>query len=318
MFNEIIARLPTPPHETISIMDSTKIKTYLECPRKFFFEYILGWRPEYQKKNHLCFGSALHKAMESLMTYGYSPEAVVIGMLEFNQIYREEFPEATDSEYYPKTPARATDALMQYIETYKEDKFRVLYTETAGTILVGEDREVHFKMDLIAEEPDNSVFFMDNKTGSRLTKSWQDQWLLSYQMNLYTHALYCIYPKRDIFGGKIQGFIFNKNETQLIRVPVRRTMNQLESWLWSFNNTLDRIEEDFIALSHVSESETIMRAFPQNPTSCGDYYGCPYLDLCSIGNQNPCANCQKPPLGFVEDRWDPRKQEEKAKTVLSL
>ena len=60
-----------------------------------------------------------------------------------------------------------------------------------------------------------------------------------------------------------------------------------------------------------------MEAFPQNPNSCSDYYGCPFYDFCSIGNQNPCANCQRAPLGMKVDFWDPREQEQKASNIFT-
>ena len=34
--------LPIPYHPSMEILDSTKIKTYQQCPRLFFYEYALG------------------------------------------------------------------------------------------------------------------------------------------------------------------------------------------------------------------------------------------------------------------------------------
>ena len=317
MFNQQIASLPEylSGVRAITILDSTKCKTYQQCPRLYFFSHILGWKAEHATiHNHLIFGQALHKAMESLMHYGYTKEAVHIGMLEFEKIYRKDFPPVTDAQHYPKVPARATDALMAYIQKYKEDNFSVLHTEKAGIIYVREDRELHFKMDLIAKNKDG-IFFNDYKTASRLTPSWMNQWTLSTQINLYTHGLHCLFSEEEIFGGIIQGLIFMKNETKLVRVPVRRTYAQLNAWLWGFNILLDDMERNFNALVDVKDTDSFMQAFPQNPNACSSFYGCPFFDLCSAGNQNPMSYAAQCPLGYKVEHWDPTVNEEKKEEI---
>jgi CRISPR/Cas system-associated exonuclease Cas4 (RecB family) len=58
-------------HETWQVLDATKLQTYMRCPRKFFFNYVLGWKSEIPS-NHLVFGSAWHMAMEVLLDKGYN------------------------------------------------------------------------------------------------------------------------------------------------------------------------------------------------------------------------------------------------------
>ena len=85
------------PHPTWDIMDSSKLICYKECPRKFFYQYILGWQNAYPN-NHLVFGSAWHMAMEWLLNH---PKDIAGAALAFLEYYREHFPPNTDELFVP-------------------------------------------------------------------------------------------------------------------------------------------------------------------------------------------------------------------------
>ena len=55
-----------------------------------------------------------------------------------------------------------------------------------------------------------------------------------------------------------------------------------------------------------------MTAFPMNPTSCTNYFGCAFHDFC-MAWPNPLRRCGEPPIGFVEQHWDPTQEEVKHK-----
>ena len=46
---------PVPEHESWYIHDSSKIQEYLECPRMYFYRYVMGWTPD-SFNNHTDFG----------------------------------------------------------------------------------------------------------------------------------------------------------------------------------------------------------------------------------------------------------------------
>ena len=52
---------PIPSKDTFKVNDSTKISCFLGCPRKYFYEYILDWRPDCPH-HYLDFGEAWHRA----------------------------------------------------------------------------------------------------------------------------------------------------------------------------------------------------------------------------------------------------------------
>ena len=67
VYQQLVACAPFNVCPTLQTVDSTKINTFLDCPRQYFFTYVLGWRSD-RPNNHLVFGQAWHEAMEHLDT----------------------------------------------------------------------------------------------------------------------------------------------------------------------------------------------------------------------------------------------------------
>lgn len=300
---------PIPWQETWNITDGSKLKTFMECPRQYFYEYIFGWRPT-SPNNHLIFGSAWHKAQEYLLLNGYTLESVNNAMFLFMNEYRKEIPEESDELYAPKTPSNALRALEQYIDHYLNDlsKWEVLYTEISGTVLINEEDIMHFRMDSILEEVESGKkLSLDHKTGSRMGRTWTDQWALDVSMGLYTHVLYCLYPEEEVKGVKVRGtFFYKSGEAKFEDVPLWKTKGQMEIWLTNVNFWYQQLKQEFYQLSHCTTNDRVLNAFPMQPGHCTKWYGCPYHDFC-ISWGNPLTRfSEEPPMGFKVEHWDPR------------
>lgn len=304
------------------IQDATKIKAFCECPRKYFWEYILGWRPA-APSNHLAFGSAWHKAQEYLLTHDYSTASVMEAYEEFLKNYRSVFGPETDEIFYPKTPDNAMIALCRYTGKFKEDHsvFNVKYVEIGGKVTVADDRFIHFRMDSILENKQNgTIISIDHKTGSS-PWGWERQHPLSHQTGTYTHVLYCLYPRDLVRGVVYRGTFFGKTKkawdqiasgspltykdpVEFIEYPAYRNYQQMESWLWHVNYWLHQIDFQFELLGDAKEEDEVMMAFPQNPCGCTSYGGCAYHDFCNAW-QNPLRKCHEVPLNYKEEHWNP-------------
>lgn len=308
-------------HDTWEILDSTKIKSYLECPRQYFFEYILGWRPV-EPNIHLEFGKAWHLAMEHLLTHGYEEESVIEAFTLFHNHYREHFGPSMDEVYAPKNPETAFRALAAYANRYAvEDKGeKVLYTEIAGTVPIRPDKEhfnvVHFRMDSIIQKEDGLYRSREHKTGSNMSRQWADQWALDIQTGIYNHVLYCLFPESDVWGVEINGSFFKKKECTFMRVPARRTKRMMSAWFQIVCDTAMRIEEDIERLE-LGEEDDVMVAFTPNPTNCTKYFGCRYHPYC-IAWANPLQKVDYIPDDMCISFWDPRDEEMKAKHIMRL
>lgn len=302
-------------HYTWKTQDATKIQCYMDCPRHYFFEYVLGWRPS-APNIHLEFGSAWHLAMEHLIIAGYDDASILEAYTLLNNYYRKFFSEMQDSIYHPKTPAMALKALLEYVKEYQHDRFTPLYTEIAGSVSLSEEHTITFKMDSILSTPDG-IKSREHKTGSQLSRPWMDQWALKMQTGVYNHVLNCLFDPKDVWGVEINGTIFSKKDIKFQRVPARRSLAAMEVWYWNTIDWLDEIQRDFSRLSSCSENDNTLRCFKQNTENCTKYFGCAYHDYC-LAWPNPLQRCDEVPIGFTVSYWDPKGEEKDAKYIVSI
>lgn len=309
--------LPIPRKDEIwNVVDSTKLQSFCSCPRQFFYEYVLGWRPDVFS-NHLIFGQAWHEALEHLYKTSFKEVAPAFEL--FLEVYRKELPETTDSWVKGKSPHSAMLALVEYAQTYASDlyEFHVLDTEVSGLVSIDDaspspkGRELAVKLDLIAQKGD-SIFALEHKTGSQCGESWKRQWSLSIQVGAYLHALMASYPDQDVRNTSVlvNGTFFYLKERKFLRVPCMRSNEAMIDWLDTVNYLYSRIEDEFYVLSSQSDKDTTLRAFPKHPTACNNYAGCKYHNLC-VCVQNPLRLVDDtPPTGFTQFWWNPLEQPE--------
>jgi hypothetical protein len=200
----------------------------------------------------------------------------------------------------------------------EEEGVEVLYTEVAGTVPIMEGVDLTFRVDAIMADKRRGIFVKEHKTGSRLTQTWADQWQLKVQVGTYVHLLYCMYPAKDVYGAIISGtFFYKSKEPEFISVPVRKTPEQMQVWLWNVREQVTSILREMDRLDKVKEDDLIMEAFPMNTESCTKYYGCPFQHLC-VGWANPTKHCDTPPIGIQVEWWNPRDEETQARKVVHL
>ena len=325
---------PVPVYPTWNIQDASKIKTAMECWRKYFFEYVLGWRHE-QPSIHLIFGSAWHEALAQLYLTDFSADSVKAAYYDgFLPYYRNYYDPDDDEANMPKAPSRAFIALAAYANRYKNDEHEYKIkehngtpmVEIGGTINLSDDRTLAFRMDTIMEGP-HGIISREHKTGSS-TWMWDLQWHLSPQVGTYSHVLYCLYPENEVRGVVVDGTIFKKTKDdpkkdakdpfrhfEFISVPVYKSPSNMSSWLNTMLWWLDMVKWNFDRLAECSESEEVLRAFPMSPTACTNWSGCPYHDLC-MSWSNPLKHIDRPPIGFKVEHWSPLNEPARVKLDL--
>lgn len=287
----------------------------MDCPRKFFFSYVLGWRNS-EPNIHLIFGSAWHEAMEHLMNHGYDHDNVLLAYGKFLEIYKAEYPMGMDV-HAAKTPENALQALGEYARNWRHaDDFETLYTEVAGTVPVDEETVIYWKTDSIIRDKAGYYWSLEHKTTGRKTKAWLSKWHGKVQAGTYTHVLNVMFGQENVKGIKINGAILRKSSNEYIRIPVRLTKKQMQQWLWEVRHWLAQIEWNFIQLAECKESDDVMNAFPRNGESCGKF-GCPHPHLCN-NMTNPLQRQEKPPLGYAQEFWNPAERGDDAKYKADL
>lgn len=310
---------PIPTHPTWNQLDSTKLNTYQACPRKYFFNYVLGLKPDYESV-HLVFGSAIHEALEHLLLNKQRMDRANViqeAFLKFFTEYRATFTPDDDALNKLKTPEKALEILNAYDKYYllEDSDSDVLYTEVAGTVPVDDENELHFKLDSIIRDS-NGIYCLEHKTTSADSKPWQQQWIMSLQVGTYHHVLYTMYPANEVYGVVINGIIPRTKDIGFRRVPVRHSIDQMQIWNQQVRQLIHEIDFNFGLLSSESTSSNVLQAFPLRTTSCVDYgTSCPYISFCSNW-KNPLHVADRIPLGFKVDFWDPQREHANSRYVM--
>lgn len=318
---------PIPYHPTWDVTDSSKLTTFLSCKRKYFYEYVLGWRRD-RVSNDLHFGHCMHYAMAHIMdnwhlileTDSLEP-FVPDAYRKFLVKYRDLIGPDEDLVNAPKSPGYVVEALVGYIERFRaQDRgMRVLFTEVAGSVPIGVDDDgesikLYYRLDTVVEEPHaDAVYILEHKTtAGAFSKQWVAKWKMSHALATYVHVLHCLYPSNKVWGAKVNGIRFTKRDgPDYVRVPVRKSMVMMNAWLWEAREAVLSIRNEFDRLSKCSPSNSRMECFPCTGAheACSQYWGCPYIDFCSAW-PNPLSRCKEVPQGFKVERWDPRSYEE--------
>jgi len=311
---------PVPYHDTWDIQDNSKISEAKSCLRKYFFRYILGWTLD-TPNIHLVFGRAWHEGKEYLIRHGLTYENVVEAMELFTKVYAESFP--TRELWYekaPKDPHNALIAYKEYVDLFHQvDRYEVVDTEIAGDVQIrrrSDDslQKLTFKIDAIVYDRDG-FWILEHKTGSQDSAAWRAQWTGASQLFIYTHALYSYFPHDQIWGAKVDGTILRKSGNLHVRIPIRKTPEQMRAWLYDIDYFLGELDDMHMRLIDCKVTDPVMAAFPRNDNACTDFNRpCMYHDVCWAWN-NPLQRCQRPPIGFKYEWWNPKAQEEKAKAI---
>lgn len=313
---DLTASYPIPVDSAWEIVDISKMKDYLDCPRKFWWRHVLGWEST-APSNHLIFGEAMHRAMAHLLQTDYSSENILIAWKEkFLPYYREFFPPTTDELMKAKTPAAMLQMLPQYVARWHDDHQRctTLHVEVGGAVPVATDRVIHLRIDAILQDKQKGfIFGREHKSGSGITRQWETQWMLDLQPTCYTHALRSAFPDHEVKGIELNGIHFKHTKTkgdsfEFIRIPLWKSNENMLVWLMTVNRIYDEIERDFELLAYSSENDSVLTAFHLNPGNCTKYFGCAYHDFCCAW-PNPLRKVHECQLGFHINFWDPRKME---------
>jgi len=319
---------PVPTHSTWNVTDSSKLTTYMDCPRWFFWNYVLGWRPMGNSVDLVC-GTGWHLIQEHLLAsirdHGcYTPEAVEAGYSAFLEYYSQHFEPYEWLNLAPKDPGTVRDALDQYVAKYNAlDKFEVLHIEVAGKVPIHLQTGAvyYFKMDAILRHPDGYLFIMDHKTSKVCSRQWLDRWATSFQLGGYLFATHLMYPEEELWGAIVNGVFLRKKgigQDGLQRIPTQRSLTNIDGWLWTANEWIARLKHDFDCLATCTKDDPILYAFPQNPEACTKYRGCPYRDFC-VSWDNPLRELDRGVQpGMMVEFWDPREEAKKVETVVDL
>lgn len=291
--------------------DNTSLTLWQECPRKYLYRMVEGWRPK--KKNiHLLFGGIYASALENFhkwIALGRDREDAMIDTVRLALDMSWDRDEGRPMEF--DDPKKTRDALLRtiiwYLEQFADDPLKTFITAEGkpaveysfalpvdgDIILTGHiDRLVTYGKDILVT---------DNKTtGSVLNQWYFNQYTLDGQMTQYTFAGKVVY-NIPVKGVVIDAAQVGSGFSSFDRGFTFRSDEQLDEWY----------HDSMLAIAHAREA-TLKREFPMNRTSCtkfaserGGRKGCEFYDICSQPERVRHAFLK---TEFTQDyTWDPLK-----------
>lgn len=297
--------------------DSTSLGLLKTCPRKYQLSMVLNWQPK-EKSYHLTFGIIYHSAIEHWLKR--KVELKLAGEADADIIHETATREAIHRAlidsfgYQPgmkkgvpdnaKTRENLIRTLVWYFEHYRKDNCRTHVfaggrpaVELSFRFPIGHDLLLAGHLDHIVEfgAPDQ-LFGQDHKTtASTVTGASARYFFQGFnpdnQMTLYTTAAMVA------FGTPVKGMI----------VDAAQIAVGFSAFARDFTHRSEAQIQEFLAgvLTYRRSAEMYHRQgfWPMNESSCGNYGGCEFRDICS---KSPQVRERFLRTEFTQDKpWNP-------------
>jgi len=313
-------------------IDYSSLSTYMECPRKFLFQYIFHFRGG--KNIHLVFGSCWHYGKEVVYQHIQAGEkltvksATQLAVNSFNKLWAIEGAKAFPNEdiIFPKSPGHAANVYHAYWNRYldEDQKHPILAVEAPFAL----DLSQHTpglpnyigRLDLVQlKKRHNSLLITDHKTAKSVNMSTLPGFEMSLQTAGYMIAGFMYYDRIPEMMYNIA--MFQKTAIKFQRYTINKRKLELEHY---FEDICYNVQNILIELLTLKEDlltclkrNDIIKSFRRNPGyACTSYFTtCGYKHICSMRN-NPLLWKDHPPKGFIINEWDPDTHEADMKQKL--
>lgn len=262
--------------------DSSSLKTYISCPRLYYWRYVRHLLPKGYKSAPLDFGTAIHEGLRIWYTTHDIDEAIEV----FHDLWDERF------EDKKRTHERGDNLLRGYAERYRVETFdwisepeMVFKLDLFGNTFVGRfDGVISFQ---------GTPLIIDHKTATRMGNSYFYQFRPDMQMSAY------VWAGKQLFDVDIEGALINVLYFTTRQMDYYRSITQRQPW--EIQEFLD------VASRNIEE---IKSRDPNNHMDweprweyCQHWGTCKYRDLCTEKNPEPLVDSL-----YRIDEWDPEEE----------
>ncbi len=316
-------------------IDYSSLSTYMDCPRKFLFQYVMHLRGA-GKSIHLVFGSCWHYGLEKAYlelqqdSTLSSMDLTIISVKAFNALWDlDGAPTWKDEDIiFPKSPGHASNMYKSYWERHRkldtENDRKVVAVEAPFVIDLTSYRpdfpNYIGRIDLILSAPDDGIEIIDHKTAKSVYKVSPQIFESSFQTDGYLTAGRLFYNKIPSITYRIA--LCQKNKIDFHPITVNKRSSAIDHFLVNLTQIISSILDDLDWLEQDKEQCTsrtdILQSFRRCPgNACTAFFTqCPYYNLCRLRN-NPLAWFDKAPQGYHHDEWDPDLHEAGIKSRLA-
>lgn len=284
-------------NHTLPRVSASMLRTWGECKRKYYMSYRLGWKTP--PKPALVFGDAWSYAMDVIWigaSLGDSADYAKAKALEgFCSIWERDSVGFVDEW-------RSANIAREMIENYVTQRWDWLHTidilevEQPFKVVIGERKEGVFEgcMDKVYRDVNGDIWICDHKTTSLYSRdeggSIQSRYWRGYDVNHQVDGY--LWRAKKAFGDYVRGFVLDvalvhKQRHDIFEFwAVNRTQEQIDAWE----------DEAVWHLVDMNMTES-MEKWTRNPSSCSNYGGCEYLDVCKFAPT--IESLKTPPEGIV-------------------
>ena len=282
--------------------DNTSLSIYKECPRKYYYAIVQGWRPK-TVAAPLEFGKAYHDCLETydaLRATGLTQIDALGAAIRKAFTLSENWPDFDDNA---RTRITLIRSIIWYSEEYTHDEM-VLYRLPDGNLGLelsfrfglgfsspsGEEYLYCWHMDKLALYGGQLYTVERKHTKLTLSSSYFEKYFFSAQITGY------VYSGRVVLHEKIAGAIVEAtqvgvNFSRFGRAAINRVEDHLEEWRHDLQFWIRQAEEC-----------ATKSYWPHNSESCGKYSGCQFRRVCA---KSPALRQVTLEYDFKQDRWDP-------------
>jgi hypothetical protein len=283
--------------------DNTSISVYKDCPRKYYYSIIEGWRPNF-KAPPLAFGGVYHDCLEvfdKALILGENRESALRNTIRY--ALKESVSGFGDDS--KRTRITLIRSIIWYAEQYKVDPLKT-YIFPNGRVGLemsfsfelpfksnsGETFEYCGHMDKLAIY-NGQLYTVERKhTVQTLSPSFFERYFFSAQIGGYVYAGKVVFDQ-PVVGAIIEATQVAVNFSRFGRSVVYRVNDHLEEWMKDTHYWIKQIE---FSAEH--------NYWPHNSESCSKYAGCQFRQVCA---KPQFARELTLESSFRRDRWDPTK-----------
>lgn len=264
------------------VFDSSALKCFARCPRKFYWRYIRQLVPKHYKPAPLNFGSAIHEAMRI-----WYAEQDIDGAIEiFHKIWEDRFGDDK------RTHEKGEKILKKYAETYPKEPFEIIGEPEMGFTVDLEGNEYVGRFDLVIEW-NGEMYVLDHKTSSRMGYNYFHRYRPDFQMTGYTWAAEQVFD-RPCAGVMINVLYFTKTKIDFFRDTSPRMPHEKQEFVTYATNRMANIK---------ARNPDRMKDWEQKWVACTDWGTCQFRELCISAEPERLV-----PLMFKVEPWDPREE----------
>ncbi len=309
-------------------IDYSSLSTYLECPRKFLYQYLLHLRHP-RPSIHLVFGSCWHYGLE--VVYQAEMEdpsidvktATKLAVDAFNLLWSIEGAPHWPNEdtIFPKSPGHAANVYHNYFQRFlkaDQKESKVLAVESPFAIHISDDLPNYIgRFDLLRTVNKNGFLkISDHKTTKAIYPTTGSGFEMSYQTIGYLTAGRIFYD--TIPSMEFSVAIFQKSKIDFHRFIINKRVQAINQFLHELKTYMIEIQKQLAFLDQDKltclDRNDLLTCFHRRPGyACTTFNGnCSFFDLCKLRN-NPLLWMEKPPQGYKIFEWDPETHEAELK-----